>query len=219
VAVGTDLTQDGQAARSHNLSRNVTSNTAGNNLTVQAGGATIGATDKDGGKLILAPGLSTGTAKSSVRIQRNMRAVNTGTGDNTLIDGYILPSVVTLNAEGSVNLFEIALPASTMAGGFITYQITATNNTDFQTYAGTVNYGAVNKGGVYSTDIQPSAPTPAVYDVSTGSTGLITPTWAITSGTNKVTISVSIDCSSITASDIRIYYTIHNGSNRAITQL
>ena len=43
--------------------RHTTADTAGNNLTIQAGGATSGATDKTGGTLILSPGIATGNAR------------------------------------------------------------------------------------------------------------------------------------------------------------
>ncbi|MBZ5529727.1 MAG: hypothetical protein LAN71_17760 [Acidobacteriia bacterium] len=74
---------DGQAARTIWMERNYTSNTAGNTLTVQGGGATSGATNKAGGDLILAAGLSTGTGESGVKIQSSP-AGGSGTGDNAL---------------------------------------------------------------------------------------------------------------------------------------
>ena len=77
-----DLSFDGQAARVVWMERETTSNTAGNNLTLQAGGATAIATDKNGGNLILNSGTSTGTGTSSVLI-RTFPAGSTGTADNS----------------------------------------------------------------------------------------------------------------------------------------
>lgn len=210
------LSLGGQVNQTIWCERNTTTNTGGNNLTIQAGGATSGATDKDGGMLVLSPGMSTGMAKASTRLQRLTRASSTSTSDNTLTDAHIVPSEVHITSESSVNLFEIALPAGSMAGGFITFQICATDGTDFQVHSGHVNYAAVNKGGVYSTQIVDEATTD---DANASSTGTTTDTWAITSGSNKITISVTIACSSIVANDIRLYYTIHNGSRQSITQL
>jgi hypothetical protein len=65
VGIGTStptalLGLNGNAAAAIHLERETTANTAGNALTVQAGGATSGATDKAGGTLNLESGVSTG---------------------------------------------------------------------------------------------------------------------------------------------------------------
>lgn len=72
----------GVAAKSITVNRHATSNTAGNNLTVGAGGATSGATDKNGGTLNLDSGVSTGTGESGIKL-RTYPAGATGTSDNT----------------------------------------------------------------------------------------------------------------------------------------
>ena len=74
VGIGTgapsgDLAFGGNVARTVIQDRTTTANTAGFNLTVQAGGATLGATDKMGGSLLLAGGIATGTGSSAVAIQ------------------------------------------------------------------------------------------------------------------------------------------------------
>jgi hypothetical protein len=76
------LAMDGQAARLVAVNRHTTANTAGNSLTVNAGGATSGATDKNGGNLVLASGTATGTGLSSVVIQA-ATAGSTGTTDRS----------------------------------------------------------------------------------------------------------------------------------------
>jgi hypothetical protein len=91
------------------MERHTTSNTAGNNFVIQAGSATSGATDKDGGMLTSAPGLSTGTGKASVRRQRLTRGT-TGTSDNTLVDADMIPSRFNLTNTSANALFTIALP-------------------------------------------------------------------------------------------------------------
>ena len=199
------------------MERHTTANTAGNELTVQGGGATSGATDKDGGMVVAQPGLSTGTGKGSIRIKRLTRAAATGTSDNALIDGIVVMAEKSVTAEGSVNLFEVALPAGGMCAGSVSFQILATDGTDFQSHACTLNYAAVNKAGVYTSQI---VETPIAGSADANSTGAaIAGTWAITSGTNKITISVTITCASIVANDIKIYCTVHNGGRNAITQL
>jgi len=74
VGIGTTtpssiLAFGGNSARVVSLERHTTADTAGNTLTITAGGATSGATDKAGGALILQGGLSTGSAESGVTIQ------------------------------------------------------------------------------------------------------------------------------------------------------
>lgn len=87
VGIGTTaptniLSLGGNSARIFWLERHTTANTAGNTLTVTAGGATSGATDKAGGALILQGGLSTGSAESGVTIQGCVAGA-TGTTDGT----------------------------------------------------------------------------------------------------------------------------------------
>jgi len=78
-----DLSLSGQLAKTLWMERHTTANTAGNTLSVLAGGATSGATDKAGGDLILGPGLSTGSGESGVQI-KGSPAGGAGTGDNAL---------------------------------------------------------------------------------------------------------------------------------------
>lgn len=73
----------GLVARVLQMLRNSTTNTAGNSLTVQSGGATSGATDKAAGNLVLTTGISTGTGGGSILLQTPTPAGSTGTGDNT----------------------------------------------------------------------------------------------------------------------------------------
>ncbi len=87
VGIGTTaptniLSLGGNVARVFASERHTTANTAGNTLTVTAGGATSGATDKAGGDLILTPGLSTGIGESGVQI-KGVPAGSTGTTDGT----------------------------------------------------------------------------------------------------------------------------------------
>jgi len=88
VGIGTTsptniLSLGGNSARTIWTERHTTANTAGNNLTLRVGGATVGATDKNGGVLTLAGGISTGTGTSSILMQ-TCPAGSTGTADNAL---------------------------------------------------------------------------------------------------------------------------------------
>ncbi len=72
----------GNSARTIGMERHTTVNTAGNSLTVQAGGATVGATDKAGGDRYVKPGVSTGSAESGVQLQGCVAGAP-GTADNS----------------------------------------------------------------------------------------------------------------------------------------
>lgn len=72
----------GDSARTVWMERHTTANTAGNNLTVQSGGATSGATDKAGGNLVLSSGTATGTGSSNI-IFNTATAGAAGTADRS----------------------------------------------------------------------------------------------------------------------------------------
>ena len=210
------LSLGGNVARTIWMERNSVLNTVGNTLTLQGGGATVAATDKNGGMLVLAPGLSTGTGFSSVRLQRLTRAASTGTADNTLTDAYIIPAEVNISDSVDKDLFEVALSTLTGFGGNIKYSVVATNGTDIQVHSGQVEIAAVNKGGVYTTEIVDESTTD---DANANSTGTLTETWSIVNGTNKITIRTNFDSSLTGTVTMKLRYTIINNSGQTITQL
>ncbi len=124
ISVGTSnvsnaITLDGQAGRTVGMIRDMTANTAGNNLTIQAGGAFSGSTDKTGGNLILSSGISTGTNTSNVQLQVYPAAAGSSGVDNTAT------TALTISETGS---------ASGGTGSFgnqaVTAQATANSGTD-----------------------------------------------------------------------------------------
>jgi len=87
VGIGTTspssiLALGGNSARVFQMERGTVANTAGYNLSVIAGGATSGATDKNSGDLLLACGTATGTGFGSVKLQA-VTAGASGTTDRT----------------------------------------------------------------------------------------------------------------------------------------
>ncbi|MGH1376096.1 MAG: tail fiber domain-containing protein [Alphaproteobacteria bacterium] len=71
VGIGTNsptynLSFDGNSAQTIAMEAHTTSDTAGNDFTIQAGGATLGASNKDGGSLILSAGAATGNGESGI---------------------------------------------------------------------------------------------------------------------------------------------------------
>lgn len=210
-----DIGIDGQSARTLGLNRNTTSNTAGNYFTVTAGGATSGATDKDGGRMMIAPGISTGTGMGSVRLQRNQRAASTATSDNAQTDALIVSPRTHITDGVATSLFEIALPTLASTGGVILFSIRATDGTDMQVHTGTVTFAAVNKGGVYTTQI---TDLPTTADADADSAGTLADTWTILNGTNKVTIQLNAN-TSLTPTELSVQYVIQNHSPQATTIL
>jgi hypothetical protein len=79
-----DLSLEGNAARTLALERHTTANTAGNNLILQAGGATAGATNKAGGTLRLNGGVSTGSGTGTIEFWVS-QSVAAATSDNSLV--------------------------------------------------------------------------------------------------------------------------------------
>lgn len=134
---GNSISLNGNAARSIGLERHTTTNTAGNNLTILAGGATSGATDKAGGQLILSAGTSTGTGSSSVAFYAaNSSATGTGsnvpgerariTGDGTLLVGTIAPGIAENNAAALGTGWAKLLV--TNGGGYTNYGVALGNS-------------------------------------------------------------------------------------------
>jgi len=209
------LSFGGNTAKTIGLERHTTANTSGNNLTINAGGATSGATDKNGGTYYNIPGVSTGTGMAAYIVKSNRRAATTGTSDNSQDDRFIVPSEVNLTDGVAVSLFEIALPTLTMASGNIIYGIEATDGTDMQTHSGKVTFSVVNKGGVYTKQITDDT---AVTDSKAVSVGTLDDTWTILEGTNKVTIQLSVN-TSLTPTSMKLFYVVHNDSKQAVTLL
>ena len=91
------LSLGGSAARTIWMERNPTASTAGNGLTVQAGGAASGGTNLTGGNLTLASGISTGTGSSSINF--NVYPGNAAsTTDNTATTAMVI------NGAGQVGI-------------------------------------------------------------------------------------------------------------------
>jgi hypothetical protein len=121
AATGTGLTLGGTAARTVSVARNTTADTAGVSLTVQGGGATSGATNKNGGTLALTSGISTGTGTSIITLA-TAPAGSSGTADNT--------PTTKLTVDGSGNV-SIGAPPSSFA-----YNTNFTINSGSGAYAG-----------------------------------------------------------------------------------
>ncbi len=83
------LSFNGDATRRIIMERNLVANTAGNTFMLRSGGATVGATDKNGGTLYLISGTSTGTGSSNIGFVTAAGGV-AGTGDNPLTQKMVV---------------------------------------------------------------------------------------------------------------------------------
>jgi hypothetical protein len=133
------LSFGGGAARTIQVDRHTTANTAGNNLTVAAGGATSGATDKNGGNLVLSSGMATGAGSSDIQFQTST-AGTAGTADSSPSTKMVITGSgnVGIGTTSPINLLTVQSPTQ-----FMGLQVrNATNR-----IAELVGGSAVNEGG------------------------------------------------------------------------
>lgn len=207
-----DMGMTSLAARIWGLERHSTSNTAGNNLTVQAGGATSGATDKAGGTLNLDPGIPTGLGRSVVSIGGYSLATATGTGDNTRIPRQIVGPGKVLANNTVTALVNCSIASNTVIAVVLRYAVEVFNGTDLQIEEGFVTLHATNKAGVIANNtIVKSGNQQAM------TSGTLTVTFTITAA-NPAVVSVNAN-SSLTPSTgyPRITYSIDNLTQQIIT--
>jgi parallel beta-helix repeat protein len=193
--------------------RNTTASTGGQNLTIQAGGATSATTDKVGGNLILAPGISTGLGRSYVTVQGLTPAASTGTGDNsTYLDRQIVGAFKALTNNSATNLVNCTLASNTICGGIIKYAVEVFDGTNLQMEVGAIMFEAANKGGSFSGNTMTQLGSAKQFLGS----GTLSMTWAI-SAANPAVISLNAN-SSLTPNTgyPRITYTIENFTQQAI---
>ena len=125
----------GLVARNIGMERGTVADTAGFNLTINAGGATSAATDKNGGDILIASGTSTGSGFSSVKLQ----AVTAGASGTT-------DRIVTTHLEvgnSKIGFLGIATPVVRQTSGAdLTNNVTSGGTddtiadfTDLTTYA------------------------------------------------------------------------------------
>jgi hypothetical protein len=116
--------------------------------------------------------------------------------------------------DAQTDLFEVALPAGAMAGGVVLATLRASDGTNHQALSQVITWAAVNKAGTYTLAV---VITPEL-EASALSSGTLTATWDLTSGTNKATLSVT-PTGSLTETTYTVHYTLINNSPQAITML
>jgi hypothetical protein len=131
ASASTLLTFGGEVARTIQMERNTTAATAGQGLTIDAGGAIAGTADLAGGDLTLKSGISTGTGSSALHFY-TATAGSTGTADNTPTEKMtilgsgnvkIAGTAVRATTEGTnhLDIFDGTAPVGTLTNGISLY--------------------------------------------------------------------------------------------------
>lgn len=201
----------GTVSRTIQSARNTTANTAGNTLTISGGGATIGATDKNGGNLFLQPGISTGIGRNQVNIKGFTTAVSTGTGDNTLLDRMIVGAFKALTNNSVISLVNCTLTSGSVGGFTLRYSVEVTDGTDYQIEQGSVSFMITNKAGTIANNNALK-----FGNQQAATSGTLSCTFTITAA-NPAVISLNANSSLTPATGYpRVTYSIENLTQQAI---
>jgi len=169
VGIGTTspdalLSLGGQTAQTIDMVRETTSSTAGQNLTIQAGGAVSGGSNLSGGSLILSSGISTGNNTSNVLVQTYPPG-SSGTGDNSALTTVTISGSGTAGNNAASTITANSPPGTNQNGG------TLILSSGISTGTGTSGmyfdvYGAGSSGS------SSNSPTQALTIASTGNVGI-----------------------------------------------
>ncbi len=102
--------------------------------------------------------------------------------------------IKTLANNVVTGVFKISLPSNSSCGGTILYVIYATNGVNFSAHSGYAAFTAVNKGGIYTTNITHLS-TAAGGESTSNSSGTLTDAWTITTGVNSININLKANYS------------------------
>jgi hypothetical protein len=138
VGIGTTgpdalISLGGQSAQTIDMVRETTASTAGNNLTLQAGGATPLGTDKAGGTLALSSGISTGTGSSGINFNIYKAAGSSGSTDNATTTAMTITGAGNVGIGTTAPLTKLHVIDSSAAN---TIPLTIENDTAGNTSAG-----------------------------------------------------------------------------------
>jgi hypothetical protein len=124
-----------------------------------------------------------------------------------------LKNVPTNNA--ALPLFNISLAAGQTTGGMVAATIEVSDGTNYQAMTQIITFAAVNVGGSYTTPVTVNGSN----STNAFSIGSLSASWALTSGTNQVTMQVTPNSSLTSYSFYRVTFTVFNHSPQALTFL
>ena len=180
VGIGTasptyELSCSGQSAQDIWMERNTAADTAGNDFGVQAGGATSGATNKNGGNQFLSAGISTGTGTSNIYL-RTATAGASGTADNSPTTKMTLLGNGNLGVNQTSPLGKIQADGSIYANNTQTDTVfSGTIGADNANFIGSDGYWALrtNVANAFNLDVYNSAsPIAAMTVLQSGYVGI-----------------------------------------------
>jgi hypothetical protein len=231
VGIGTTtpthtLSLGGAQAATVGVEDNPTAGSAGNNLTISAGAAASGSTNKAGGDLILAAGNGTGNgAGGNVRLQA---AGNGASGDSpgTVSDRLLIagkPKAMT-GPVPTANLFSMHIATGEAAGGRVKFTIVASDGKNYAAETGELIYLATPKQMKCEVVQSEISETPPTYTYTTlgipgaGQTGFLNAqcnyTWL---GSDPEFQIFDTAPTSFIPTTHKVYYTIENQSQAVIT--
>jgi hypothetical protein len=180
--------------------------------SVTAGGAT---TDTKGARVTLKSGNGVGTKGSGDFVLQTAPGGATGNTAGTFTDRIVLASTqVTLAESSATPVADVAIAASTVTGGTLTYTIRANDATDAQVLRGRVMFAAENKAGTVVCTI--STPEEIVAVPAGGST--LTNTVTCTSSATSITLNLNA-VSSLTQTTLYAYVRVdHDGLGLVTTK-
>jgi hypothetical protein len=195
------------------MNRNVTADTAGNDFTVQSGGATLSATNKIGGNLYLKTGLGTGnSAPAQIELQAPAQGTASGTADQSLVPRIIINGVDTLTSAAAVTILAVTAGAGQMAAGHVAYSVEASDGTDFAVSSGFVAFALVNKAGVY-TGVTSIIGTEAL--AKSDVTDTLSNTWGFEAASGNLQITSTLV--GMTATVYRLTFSVVSHSQQVVT--
>jgi hypothetical protein len=229
VGIGTTtpthtLSLGGAQAATVGVEANPTAGSAGNNLTISAGAAAPGSTNKAGGDLVLAAGNGTGTgAGGNVRFQA---AGNGASGDSpgTVSDRLLIAGKPKTMLATGTNLFSVHIATGEAAGGRVQFTIVASDGTNYAAETGELIYLATPKQAkcaVVQSEISQTPPTytwDALGFPAAGQPGFLNaqcnPHYF---GSDPGVQIFDTAPTSFTPTTHKVYYTIENQSQAVIT--
>lgn len=113
---------------------------------------------------------------------------------------------INLTNSSATTVGSITVPTLGTSSGVLHVSIVAKDATDVQTRTQIVRWEAVNKGGVYTTNVT------VVSEGAAVSTGTLTATWSITTGSDTINIRIT-PVSSLTPTTFTLRYAVDSMPN------
>jgi hypothetical protein len=220
------LSFGGNQANTLGMEANPTAGGAGNNLSISAGAAALGATNQTGGDLILAAGNGTGAgAGGNLHLQAAGDAAS-GTSPDTFSDRLLIagkPKAMT-GTLPTANLFSLHIAPGEAAGGRVKFTIVASDGTHYAMETGELIYLANPTQSTCAVVLSKYASNPpsytnemlAVPDV--GQSGYLNAQCDTTYFGSDPGVQIwDTAPTTFTPTTHKVYYTIENQSQAAIT--